>query len=153
MRSRMRHIVVGMGTIALALGLLLGIFASAGRSGIAVIALGRSTPEIPVEQFLVTNDSPDVVEVELKLMARTNGVWSLRSVGSPCVVETYILQPHSGFTRMTIVPFDCERWRAVAICHRPATRFSSAIDSIANAFQLGSITRSLQVGPEEFPSQ
>src|SRR6266700_636335 len=69
---------------------------------ISVAALGRRYPDIPVEEFQITNRSRRDLWVTCRTMYRTNGTWS--SVPRGCAITTHLLRPNSTHKEVAVVP-------------------------------------------------
>ena len=108
---------------ALFVCLTLAILRARPTMPIAILPLGRPHPEIPLEEFQVTNKSSKEFMVRFATMVKASGTWDWERPGG-CVVTSYGLSPHSSHEEHALVPRYGECWRLVAFCSPPATSFS-----------------------------
>jgi hypothetical protein len=101
---------------AAAIGFVVLLLSGRATSPISVAALGRPYPDMPAEEFQITNQSSREFFVTCSTMYKTNGVWSFVPRG--CVITSYLLRPHSSHKEMALVPLPAKSWRLVVEYYR-----------------------------------
>ena len=102
------------------------------QNPIAILPLGQPRPDIPVAEFLITNQSNNELEISFDTQFKADGKWQFPLRG--CIVILFHLQPHATHIVTVEFPPTGESRRLVVEYRRAETRVSRLVKGVRSFF-------------------